>query len=106
MGNLKQPHIRHLGLEQNHLDNITKAAPYATPGIKRKTFRQNITGFFKKPKFSLQSPLYKAVGHSREGLEKGELERLYQSPYLGESDDPIFQGLLDLQIDSSLKIGS
>lgn len=34
----------------------SEAASYPTPGIKTKTFRQNIIGLFKKSKFSLQSP--------------------------------------------------
>ena len=66
------PLLEHETIIVNSCGQI-EAAPYPTPGIITKTHLHNITGFYKKPQFSLQMSFIgvtiKDVG---EGLLPGE----------------------------------
>lgn len=84
----------------------SKAAPYRTPRIKAKTFGQNITGFFKKPKFSLSHPYERLMVTLGKDWRKMNWRDFSKVLNREESGHSIIQGLLDLKTGSSLEIGS
>ena len=63
---------------------LSEAAPYLTAGIKRKTYSHNITGFFKKPKFSLQRPSSQGNKQSPVGTGSCAGQPTQLSPHFAE----------------------